>query len=108
MPIYEFQCTECKNIDEVFMQFSDAPPTECSKCNKPVQKILSQTSFALKGSGWYASDYKGGSNTAPAVKESSQPAAVKPAETKPSETKSAETKTVSAPTSSTPKPSESK
>lgn len=71
MPIYEYKCTasECGKIDEHLMRFSDPDPAGCTKCGSPVQKIVSQTSFALKGSGWYVTDYKGGGN-AGAAKDS--------------------------------------
>ncbi len=39
-------------------KFSDAPVTECPVCQGPVTKIFSSSSFALKGSGWYTTDYK--------------------------------------------------
>jgi putative FmdB family regulatory protein len=61
MPIYEYKCDACKKVDEVLLRFSDPAPTECSFCGKgPLTKLISQTSFALKGSGWYVTDYKGG------------------------------------------------
>lgn len=61
MPIYEFKCTNtaCNNVEEHFMRHSDPLPTNCEKCASPIEKMVSQTSFALKGSGWYVTDYKG-------------------------------------------------
>jgi putative FmdB family regulatory protein len=61
MPIYEFKCTNtaCNNVEEHFMRQSDPLPTNCEKCASPIEKMVSQTSFALKGSGWYVTDYKG-------------------------------------------------
>lgn len=58
MPIYEFKCTECENVEEHLMRLSDPPPAACGKCGSPMSKLISQTSFALKGSGWYVTDYK--------------------------------------------------
>jgi putative FmdB family regulatory protein len=58
MPIYEYQCHNCKLVEEHLMRFSDPDPTNCPKCNGPVSKLVSQTSFALKGEGWYVTDYK--------------------------------------------------
>jgi putative FmdB family regulatory protein len=58
MPIYEFKCTACNNIDEHLMRLSDPLPEGCSACGKPVIKIMSNSTFALKGSGWYVTDYK--------------------------------------------------
>lgn len=61
MPIYEFKCTNsaCNNIEEHLLRHSDPFPTICEKCASPIEKLVSQTSFALKGSGWYVTDYKG-------------------------------------------------
>lgn len=58
MPLYEYQCSKCTKVFEVMQKFSDAPVTECPECKGPVQKLMSSTSFALKGSGWYTTDYK--------------------------------------------------
>lgn len=60
MPLYEYQCTKCKKVIEAIQKFSDEPLTQCDdpKCKGPLTKLLSSTSFALKGSGWYTTDYK--------------------------------------------------
>jgi len=60
MPMYEYQCEQCSQVFEARQKFSDAPLTECRFCGGPVQKLISQTSFALKGSGWYQQGYAGG------------------------------------------------
>ncbi len=61
MPIYEYQCQNCGAQLEVMQKISDAPLTECTTCGGVLEKQWSQTSFQLKGSGWYVSDYgKGG------------------------------------------------
>jgi putative FmdB family regulatory protein len=57
MPIYEYQCSSCGNQFELRQKFSDEPATECPKCGGPIQKLISQASFALKGSGWYNEGY---------------------------------------------------
>ena len=58
MPIYEYECGSCGGRFEVTRKFSDPLLTECKLCNAPnVRKLLSPTSFVLKGSGWYATDY---------------------------------------------------
>ncbi|MDD2320534.1 MAG: zinc ribbon domain-containing protein [Geobacteraceae bacterium] len=57
MPIYEYQCSDCGNQFELRQKFSDEPATECPKCGGPIQKLISQSSFALKGSGWYTEGY---------------------------------------------------
>jgi putative FmdB family regulatory protein len=58
MPLYEYECAKCKKVTEIIQKFSDAPLTQCPGCKGPVAKLLSRTSFQLKGGGWYASDYK--------------------------------------------------
>lgn len=58
MPLYEYQCEACKKVHEVMQKFSDAPLAECVDCKGPVTKLVSLGSFALKGSGWYTTDYK--------------------------------------------------
>ena len=62
MPVYEYQCTGCGEVTEAFQKISDAPLETCSKCQGHLKKLISQSSFHLKGSGWYVTDY-GGSKT---------------------------------------------
>lgn len=58
MPVYEYKCEACNEQFELLRKFSDPKLDECPKCSKgPVEKLISQSSFALKGSGWYKSDY---------------------------------------------------
>lgn len=57
MPIYEYQCEKCGVIIEKIQKFSDAPLTSCDRCEGKLNKLLSQSSFSLKGSGWYLTDY---------------------------------------------------
>ncbi len=58
MPIYEYECEKCGKIIEVIQKFSDAPLCQC-ECRGPLRKLVSHSSFHLKGSGWYVTDYKG-------------------------------------------------
>lgn len=58
MPLYEYGCENCGKITEVMQKFSDAPLEKCPECEAPVQKLMSRTSFQLKGTGWYSTDYK--------------------------------------------------
>ncbi len=58
MPIYEYQCHSCNKVHEIMQKFSDAPLDKCPECGSAVAKIMSMSSFALKGSGWYTTDYK--------------------------------------------------
>lgn len=57
MPIYEYQCSECGEIFEAFQKISDTPLNQCRYCEGRVEKLISQSSFQLKGSGWYLTDY---------------------------------------------------
>ena len=57
MPIYEYKCSKCGHITEMWQRFSDSPLGECELCGGSVKKIISQNTFHLKGSGWYVTDY---------------------------------------------------
>ncbi len=57
MPMYEYRCDACGLIFEARQKFSDPALTECRSCGGPVQKLISQASFALKGGGWYQQGY---------------------------------------------------
>lgn len=61
MPIYEYECKKCGQIKEVFQKFSDKPLTKCKKCSGKLHKLISHSSFHLKGTGWYVTDYANGS-----------------------------------------------
>ena len=70
MPIYEYQCEACGKIQSVLQKVSDRPPTVCKSCEKgPLTKIVSRTSFILKGTGWYVTDFRD-KNKSPDSKES--------------------------------------
>lgn len=62
MPIYEYHCDACGHEFELIQSFSDKPLKKCEKCGKPVRKLVSQSSFHLKGTGWYVTDYAHGSS----------------------------------------------
>ncbi|MGD2185669.1 MAG: zinc ribbon domain-containing protein [Desulfobacterales bacterium] len=57
MPIYEYECNKCGQIEEVFQKFSDRPVTRCKQCSGKLHKLISHSSFHLKGTGWYVTDY---------------------------------------------------
>lgn len=74
MPIYDYQCTECGCKKEVMRKVSEPNLTDCPECGKAAfAKQLSAPSFQLSGSGWYATDFKGGAK--PAEKKTEEPAA---------------------------------
>ena len=63
MPIYEYRCAACGHHGEHLQKVSDAPLTKCPECGKAkYRKQLSAAGFQLKGTGWYATDFKGGSS----------------------------------------------
>lgn len=57
MPIYEYHCKNCKKDFELIQKASDPPLALCPTCKKKVKRVISQTSFMLKGSGWYKDGY---------------------------------------------------
>lgn len=58
MPIYEYRCADCEKTFEVIQKFSDDPVKECAHCSgAKVEKLISQSSFILKGGGWYQDGY---------------------------------------------------
>lgn len=90
MPIYDYQCTSCGHKAEVMRKISEPNLSVCPACGKETfAKQVSAPSFQLTGSGWYATDFKGG-----------QKPEAKTAESKLAESKSAESK----PTEASPAP----
>ena len=68
MPIYAYKCGSCGHAKDVLQKISDAPLTDCPSCGKATfSKQLTAAGFQLKGSGWYATDFKGGSTSATAT-----------------------------------------
>jgi len=59
MPIYEYECTKCGKTSEAIQKFSDQPLSECGHCHGELRKLVSMSTFHLKGSGWYTTDYAG-------------------------------------------------
>lgn len=59
MPIYEYECSKCGRVDEVLQKFSDKPLVKCKHCSGKLHKLISCSSFHLKGTGWYVTDYAG-------------------------------------------------
>ncbi len=68
MPIYAYRCTACGHAKDVLQKMSDPVLTECPACGAAAfSKQLTAAGFQLKGSGWYATDFKGGSAAAAAA-----------------------------------------
>ncbi|HOE33945.1 MAG TPA: zinc ribbon domain-containing protein [Smithella sp.] len=87
MPIYEYQCRKCGRQFEAFQGITEPDLKTCRFCRGKVQKMMSLSSFSLKGTGWYATDYKG----------------KKPQTVKPKSTETAESSPVSSDASATVK-----
>ncbi|MRD46238.1 FmdB family zinc ribbon protein [Caenimonas koreensis] len=105
MPIYAYKCATCGHAKDVLRKISDPPLTTCPACGaETFVKQVTAAGFQLKGSGWYATDFKNGSGAtvaAPSDKSDKSGDGAAPAEgAKPAESKAADAK----PADSTPKP----
>lgn len=63
MPIYEYRCSDCEQIFEEWLKTFDEAPRSCPVCGGHADRIVSNTSFVLKGGGWYVTDYGNRSTT---------------------------------------------
>ncbi len=57
MPIYEYECSDCGALTEAWQKITDPPLEKCDKCGGQLRKLISQSTFHLKGTGWYVTDY---------------------------------------------------
>ena len=57
MPVYEYKCKSCNEEFEVMQKITDDPLTVCTSCGGELKKLIANTSFVLKGAGWYVTDY---------------------------------------------------
>ena len=87
MPIYEYECLSCGKHFEHIQKITDDPLTICTFCNGKVKKLVSNCSFQLKGTGWYATDYAQKSD-----KKEGKKQAIKKDKTEKSQDKSTEKK----------------
>jgi len=86
MPIYEYQCEQCHHTFDTLQKVSDQPLVKCPECEQDtLKKLISPAGFRLKGTGWYETDFKGGSKKPEAAKS-------KKADTGSSSKKAAESK----------------
>ncbi|NOZ86643.1 MAG: zinc ribbon domain-containing protein [Deltaproteobacteria bacterium] len=90
MPIYEYQCQRCNAHYEVFQKINARPLRKCEKCGGPLTKLISQSSFQLKGTGWYVTDYAGKKASSPSSDSShdSKPKSNPVSDSKPGSSKS--------------------
>ena len=104
MPIYAYRCEACGFAKDVLQKMSDAPLSQCPECGKDAfRKQVTAAGFQLKGSGWYVTDFRGGSGGASAPASASgdaaaaAPAAAEPAAAAPAVASSESTTTSAAP-----------
>ncbi|HWH76339.1 MAG TPA: zinc ribbon domain-containing protein [Candidatus Binatus sp.] len=90
MPIYEYQCQKCGTI-EVTQRITEKPLAKCPTCKSKVKKLISNTSFQLKGTGWYITDYARKGQTNGESKSDNSSKSASSSESK-SESKKTETK----------------
>ena len=57
MPIYEYRCESCGTTKELILKPGEEARPRCASCRKLMRRVISQTAFILKGSGWYVTDY---------------------------------------------------
>jgi putative FmdB family regulatory protein len=87
MPIYAYKCESCGHAKDVLQKISDAPLTDCPACGKSTfAKQLTAAGFQLKGSGWYVTDFRGGSGSTSAAATGA--ASTETSESKPAESAS--------------------
>jgi putative FmdB family regulatory protein len=76
MPIYEYRCGACGFEKDALQKMAEAPLVDCPNCGKPaLVKLVSAAGFHLKGSGWYATDFKGSGSAKAASKDTTGAAA---------------------------------
>ena len=74
LPIYEYQCTNCGRTVEEMQRITDEPLEKCPYCKGKLRRLISLTSFQLKGTGWYVTDYKDNGKKHKASKPEKKPA----------------------------------
>jgi putative FmdB family regulatory protein len=102
MPIYEYKCAACGHQEDHLQKMSEAPLSKCPACGKKkYAKQLTAAGFQLKGSGWYASDFKGGKKETE-TKPDAKPEAKADAKTEAQAETKTESKTEAKPEKKTP------
>jgi putative FmdB family regulatory protein len=92
MPIYEYRCSSCGHQQEFLQKVSDKPLTVCTQCGKETfSKMLTAAGFQLKGSGWYATDFKN-KGSAPAKSGDAKSTDSKSGDSKSTDSKSGDSK----------------
>jgi len=99
MPIYEYQCEKCGTF-EVTQKITEKPLGKCPTCKNKVRKLISNTSFQLKGTGWYITDYARKGKGESKSENGSKPSAESKTASKSTSESKKESKTESSSTSS--------
>ena len=94
MPIYEYECNQCGKKEEVLQKFSDQPLTTCKYCSGKLHKLISHSSFHLKGTGWYVTDYADKSKKTSQTESQEKAPVSKASDVKTADTKTTDPKTV--------------
>ena len=95
MPTYEYKCTRCNHLFEVFQKMSDEHLNECPKCGSPVKRLIGAGSGPIfKGSGFYHTDYKNNSKGSFKGKERTKESDQKSNDTKGTDTKNSDSKNI--------------
>ncbi len=94
MPIYEYECEKCGHHMEAIQKISDLPLGKCELCDSGLKKLISQSTFHLKGTGWYVTDYASKSPGVSSATKSDSSEGTK-SDSSPSEKSEAKTKSVS-------------
>lgn len=93
MPVYEYECADCKNRFEVRQRFVEEPVSVCPSCGGKVRRVYHPVGIVFKGSGFYVTDNRSsGEPTSATTTSEAKSGEAKPAETKASETKPSESK----------------
>ena len=80
MPIYAYRCSACGHEKDVLQKISAEPLTTCPACNtENFSKQITAAGFQLKGSGWYATDFKGGASSSSSTSSASSSGSAAPA-----------------------------
>ena len=74
MPIYEYECARCGRVTEVLQGFNDKPLKRCKHCKGKLERIMSLSSFQLRGNGWYSTDYAKNAGIPPQAEAQDNPA----------------------------------
>jgi putative FmdB family regulatory protein len=108
MPIYAYRCAACGHAKDVLQKLSDPPLADCPACGAPrFEKQVTAAGFQLKGSGWYATDFRNGSTPKADAKPENKPDAKPAADAAPASAPAAPVAAAPAPAAAPPPPAAS-